>query len=112
MIGIGGIGMSGIAQLLLNKNCKVSGSDLKDSFLLKELQNMGAQVSIGHSPLNIKDADVVVFSSAIKEDNPEIIEAKKRGIPLLRRAQALLELMQGKKVIAVAGSHGKTTTTS
>jgi len=112
LIGIGGIGMSGIAQLLLRRGIKVSGSDLKESNLTGELTQLGAQVFIGHNPLNIKGADLVVYSSAIKEDNPEIMEAKRQGIPLIKRAQALALLMKDKTVITVTGSHGKTTTTS
>jgi UDP-N-acetylmuramate--alanine ligase len=112
LIGIGGIGMSGIAQLLLRSGVKVSGSDLKESRLTRELQNLGAQIFIGHNPAHIKGATAVVYSTAIKDDNPEIIEAASQGIRLLRRAQALAELMTDKIVIAVTGSHGKTTTTS
>ncbi|MFA5155875.1 MAG: UDP-N-acetylmuramate--L-alanine ligase [Candidatus Omnitrophota bacterium] len=111
-IGIGGIGMSGIAFILLNRGVKVSGSDVKNTRVTAGLAAAGAKVFIGHSPENIGMADTVVYSSAVKEDNPEMIEARKRGIPLIRRAQALAGLMQDKKVIAVAGSHGKTTTTS
>jgi UDP-N-acetylmuramate--alanine ligase len=112
LIGIGGIGMSGIAQLLLRRGVKVSGSDIKTSALIEELQKQGAKIFIGHCAGNVGDADLVIYSSAIKEDNPEIIEAKSRNIPLKKRAEALAELMQEKTVIAVAGSHGKTTTTS
>ena len=104
--------MSGIAQLLLRRDIKVSGSDLKESRITEELKKLGAQIFIGHSPLNISGADVIVYSSAIKEDCPEIVEAKKQSIPLIKRAQALAELMQDKIVITVTGSHGKTTTTS
>ncbi len=112
LIGIGGIGMSGIAQLLLRRGIKVTGSDIKESRITQELKNQGAQIFIGHNPSNIKGASLIVYSSAIKEDNPEIIEARKAGIPLLKRAQALAKLMEDKTVITVAGSHGKTTTTS
>ena len=112
LVGIGGIGMSGIAQLLLRCDYKVTGSDLKESRNAKELRNLGAGVFIGHNPENIKGADVVVYSSAISEDNPEIKEAKILKIPLIMRAQALAELMLNKSVITVAGSHGKTTVTS
>jgi len=112
LIGIGGIGMSGIAQLLLCSGQKVSGSDLKESRITRELKNLGAEVFVGHNQQNLKQADWVIYSSAIKEDNPEIIKAKKLGVPLIKRAEALAQLMQGKTVITVAGSHGKTTTTS
>jgi len=112
LIGIGGIGMSGIAQLLLKRGIKVSGSDVKESRILEELRKLGAQVSIGHSPVNIKDADTIIYSSAIREDNPEIQQAKRQNIPLVRRAQALAGLMEEENVITVAGSHGKTTTAS
>lgn len=111
-IGIGGIGMSGIAQLLLLTGHKVTGSDLKENKGIRELRLLGAGIYLGHSPANINDADVVVYSSAVKEDNPEIREAERLGLPLIKRAQALAELMIDKTVITVAGSHGKTTTTS
>jgi UDP-N-acetylmuramate--alanine ligase len=112
LIGIGGIGMSGIAQLLLACGCKVSGSDLKENRITAGLKKSGAQVFLGHNAGNVRGAEAVVYSSAIKEDNPELIEAKRQKIPLVMRAQALAELMQDKTVITVAGSHGKTTTTS
>lgn len=112
LIGIGGIGMSGIARLLLKSGEKVSGSDLKESKITEELRGLGAQVFIGHDPGNIIGATSVIYSAAIKEDNPEIIETKRQGIALLKRAQALAELMQDKIVITVTGSHGKTTTAS
>ena len=104
--------MSGIAQLLLRRGFKVSGSDIKDGRTTEELRRLGAQVFIGHNRLNLQDADSVVYSSVIKEDNPEMIEAKARGITLLKRAQVLASLMTDKLVITVAGSHGKTTITS
>jgi len=110
-IGIGGIGMSGIAQLLLRRGVKVSGSDLKESKAIEELKALGASIFIGHSAQNIDGAEVVVYSSAIKEDNPEFVLAKNKGI-LIKRAEALVHLMQDKTVITVTGSHGKTTTTS
>jgi UDP-N-acetylmuramate--alanine ligase len=112
LIGIGGIGMSGIAQLLLKKGEKVSGSDLRESKITEELKNSGAEVFIGHDAGNIRGATSVIYSTAIKEDNPEIVEAKRQGIALLKRGQALAELMQDKIVITVTGSHGKTTTAS
>ncbi|MCM8801219.1 MAG: UDP-N-acetylmuramate--L-alanine ligase [Candidatus Omnitrophica bacterium] len=112
LIGIGGIGMSGIAKLLLQRDIKVSGSDLKETRLTEELRNLGAKIFIGHNPNNIKGADVIIYSSAIKPDNPEIQEAKRLGLPLVKRAQALAQLMEDKVVITVTGSHGKTTTAS
>lgn len=111
-IGIGGIGMSGIAQLLLRNGLKVSGSDLKENRVTEELKGLGAQIFIGHDEENIKGADLIIYSSAIKEDNPEVRGAKRAGIPLIKRAQALAELMKDKIVITVTGSHGKTTVTS
>ncbi len=104
--------MSGIARLLLSSGAKVSGSDLKRTRIIEELEKQGAIIFIGHHAANIKGADKVIYSSAIKEDNPEIQEAKKQKTPLFKRAQALAELMQDKTVITVTGSHGKTTTTS
>jgi UDP-N-acetylmuramate--alanine ligase len=112
LIGIGGIGMSGIAQLLLRKGCRVSGSDIKENKSIENLKKIGAQVFVGHCAQNIRGADFAIYSSAIKEDNPEIKEARKNGIALLKRAQALAELMREKTVITVTGSHGKTTTSS
>jgi len=111
-IGIGGIGMSGIARLMLKSGFKVSGSDLKENRITDELKSLGAKISIGHSAQNITGQDALVYSSAIGEDNPEILRAKTLGIPLIKRAQALAGLMRGKTAITVAGSHGKTTTTS
>ena len=111
-IGIGGIGMSGIAQLLIARGDKVSGSDVKENAMTKLLAQQGARIFIGHQSCNVDGADFVVYSSAIKEDNPEIQQARRRGIIVLKRAQALALLMQDKKVICIAGSHGKTTTTS
>jgi UDP-N-acetylmuramate--alanine ligase len=112
LIGIGGIGMSGVARLLLKSGLRISGSDLKENRITDELKGLGAEIFIGHRAQNITRQDVVVYSSAIKEDNCEIVQAKIAGIPLIRRAEALAELMQQKTVITVAGSHGKTTTTS
>jgi len=104
--------MSGIARLLLRLDYEVSGSDLKETNITRELKRLGAVISIGHSPGNIKGSPLVVYSSAIREDNPEIIEARRLGLTVIKRAQALAELMQNKTVIAIAGSHGKTTTAS
>lgn len=112
LVGIGGIGMSGIAQLLLACGYEVSGSDLRENRTTAELKNRGARIFIGHSPANIAGAETVVYSSAIREDNPEVTEARKLGLRVVMRAQALASLMEDKSVITVAGSHGKTTTTS
>jgi len=112
LIGIGGIGMSAVAQLLIKRGFKVSGSDLKENRSIEELKKSGAQIFIGHRSRNINGADLVIYSSAIKEDNPEFEEALRQSIPLMKRAEALAGLMQDKQVITVTGSHGKTTTTS
>lgn len=111
-IGIGGIGMSGIAQVLISHGFKVSGSDLKESDETLNLKKLSAQIFIDHKEENIKNVDVVVFSSAISEQNPEIIAAQKKHIPIIPRALMLAELMRLRVGIAVAGAHGKTTTTS
>jgi UDP-N-acetylmuramate--alanine ligase len=110
--GIGGIGMSGIAELLLNLGYRVSGSDLKDTAVTRRLSQLGARIFQGHREEHIEVADVVVFSSAVPADNPEISEAKARYIPVIPRAEMLAELMRLKYGVAVAGAHGKTTTTS
>ncbi|MEW5691937.1 MAG: UDP-N-acetylmuramate--L-alanine ligase [Candidatus Hydrogenedentota bacterium] len=112
LIGIGGSGMSGIAEILLQLKFKVTGSDIKESEITKRLADLGTTIFIGHKKENIGEVDAIVFSSAIKDDNPEIIEARNRKIPLLHRAEMLFELMRMKRGIAVAGTHGKTTTTS
>jgi len=112
LVGIGGIGMSGIAELLLNLGYSVSGSDIRRSEVTDHLSNLGGKIFLGHRPQNIEGADVVVFSSAVKDDNPEIAEARERSIPVIPRAEMLAELMRLKYGIAVAGAHGKTTTTS
>ncbi len=111
-VGIGGIGMSGVAELLVNLGYDVSGSDLKPSALTRRLEALGVAVYEGHSPHNVGDVDVLVFSSAVRPDNPEIVEASRRKIPAVPRAEMLGELMRLRVAIAVAGSHGKTTTTS
>jgi UDP-N-acetylmuramate--alanine ligase len=111
-VGIGGIGMSGIAELLLNLGYPVSGSDLKESESLDRLASLGARVSIGHRAENVASADVVVVSSAVRRDNVEIAAARAAKVPVIPRAEMLAELMRLKSGIAVAGSHGKTTTTS
>ncbi len=112
-VGIGGIGMSGIAELLLNLGYRVSGSDLKASAITERLAALGGQIHIGHRGEWIKGADVVVTSTAVKGDNPEVLAALQAQVPIIRRAEMLAELMRLKRFgIAVAGSHGKTTTTS
>ena len=111
-VGIGGIGMSGIAEVLLNLGYKISGSDLKNSAITQRLAALGATTFEGHSAANIAGADVVVTSSAISVDNPEVHEARRLHIPLIQRAEMLAELMRLKYGIAIAGMHGKTTTTS
>jgi UDP-N-acetylmuramate--alanine ligase len=112
MIGIGGSGMSGIAEVLLNLDYQVSGSDLSDSAVVRRLKDLGASIARGHAEGNVTGSDVVVKSTAIKEDNPEVIEARELGVPVIPRAEMLAELMRLKSGIAVAGTHGKTTTTS
>jgi len=111
-VGIGGIGMSGIAELLINLGYTVSGSDVKGSKVIKRLESLGGKVFIEHGAENIEGADVVVYSSAVSVDNPEIVEARGKGIPVIRRAEMLAELMRLKYGVAIAGAHGKTTTTS
>jgi UDP-N-acetylmuramate--alanine ligase len=113
-VGIGGIGMSGIAEVLSNLGFRVSGSDLKSSYVTERLRKMGVEFTEGHRAENVGDVvDVVVRSTAVREDNPEIVEARRRSIPVIPRAEMLAELMRLKPhTVAVAGSHGKTTTTS
>jgi len=111
-VGIGGSGMSGIAEVLLNLGYSVQGSDLKHSNVTRRLESLGARVLIGHRAENASNADVVVVSSAINADNPEVAEALVRRIPVVKRAEMLGELMRFRYSIAVAGTHGKTTTTS
>ncbi|MGB6200607.1 MAG: UDP-N-acetylmuramate--L-alanine ligase [Candidatus Acidiferrales bacterium] len=111
-VGIGGIGMSGIAEVLLTLGYTVSGSDAKSSPITERLQTLGAQISEGHSAANVSGANVVVVSAAIRRDNPELAEAARLKIPVIPRAEMLAELMRLKYGIAVAGAHGKTTTTS
>jgi UDP-N-acetylmuramate--alanine ligase len=112
MVGIGGIGMSGIAEVLLTLGYSVSGSDTKPSTITERLQDLGAAIFEGHRAENVEDAHVVVISSAVRPDNPEVVEAHKRKIPVIPRAEMLAELMRLKYGIAVGGAHGKTTTTS
>lgn len=112
MIGVGGAGMSGIARILLARDIDVSGSDLKDSKMLRELERAGARVFAGHSASQVGEPDVVVVSTAIPEKNPELREARARGIPVLARIQMLAALGHGKATYCISGTHGKTTTTS
>jgi UDP-N-acetylmuramate--alanine ligase len=111
-VGIGGIGMSGIAEVLANLGYTVTGSDVADSANVKRLRDKGVKVAIGHRAENIDGADVVVVSSAIKRDNSELIAARGKRLPVVRRAEMLAELMRLKSCVAIAGTHGKTTTTS
>ena len=111
-VGIGGIGMSGVAEVLLNLGYRISGSDLKTSAVTERLAALGALTFEGHAAANISGADVVVTSSAIKADNPEVAEARRLHVPVIQRAEMLAELMRLKYGIAIAGMHGKTTTTS
>ena len=111
-VGIGGIGMSGIAEVLLNLGYEVSGSDAQNSDTTERLKNLGAAVAIGHNAKNVRNADVVVASTAVKENNPEVVEAQRKKIPVIPRAEMLAELLKMKFSVAVSGSHGKTTTTS
>lgn len=112
LVGIGGIGMSGIAEVLVNLGYQVQGSDLAESYTLDGLRKHGVKVMLGHTAENVANASVVVISSAVKPDNPEVLEARKMRIPVVRRAEMLAELMRLKTCISVAGTHGKTTTTS
>ena len=111
-VGIGGIGMSGIAEVLINLGYTVQGSDASDSANVKRLRDKGAKIAIGHSAGALGDAEVVVVSTAIKRDNPELTAARARRLPVVRRAEMLAELMRLKRCVAIAGTHGKTTTTS
>lgn len=111
-VGIGGIGMSGIAKVLLNQGFRITGSDLQDSEVVAHLRQIGAEITIGHRAENVQGAQVVVYSSAVKPENPELAEARRQKLPIIPRAEILAELMRMKYGIAVAGTHGKTTTTS
>ena len=111
-VGIGGSGMSGIAEVLHNLGFKITGSDLKKSSVTQRLESLGIKVYYGHDPANIDDADVLVISTAVPDDNPEVVAARELKIPVIRRADMLAELMRMKYSIAVSGAHGKTTTTS
>ena len=111
-VGIGGIGMSGLAELLLRDGYEVSGSDLEDSELLERLRTLGARISIGHDAGSLQEAEAVVFSSAVPPDSPELLAAENRRLPVIPRGELLAQLMGEKKGITIAGTHGKTTTTS
>jgi len=111
-IGIGGIGMSGIAEVLVNLGYTVQGSDASENANVKRLREKGATISVGHAANNLGDAEVVVVSTAIKRDNPELVAARAKRVPVVRRAEMLAELMRLKSCVAIAGTHGKTTTTS
>ena len=111
-IGIGGAGMGGIAEVLLNEGYKIAGSDIQEGPMTQRLAELGAEVKIGHRAENVEGMDVIVVSSAINEQNPEIIVAREQRIPIIRRAEMLAELMRFRHGIAIAGTHGKTTTTS
>jgi UDP-N-acetylmuramate--alanine ligase len=111
-VGIGGSGMGGIAEVLINLGYEVQGSDLKSNAVTQRLARLGAHIKIGHAAANVGSADVLVVSSAVQQDNPEVIEAQSRRLPIVQRAQMLGELMRFRYAIAVAGTHGKTTTTS
>ena len=112
LVGIGGAGLSGIARIMLARGIRVSGSDAKDSRILDTLRELGADCHVGHDAANVRDADTVVVSTAVREDNPEVVAARRQGLRLLPRSAALESVMQGRRVVAVAGTHGKTTTTS
>ncbi len=112
MIGIGGAGMSGIAEVLLNLGYEISGSDVSDSAVVRRLRDLGARVAVGHAAENVGDVQVLVRSTAISDDNPELVEGRARNIAIIPRAEMLAELMRLRQGIAIAGTHGKTTTTS
>jgi len=111
-VGIGGSGMSGIAEVLLNLGYRVSGSDLAANAATRRLEQLGVTLSFSHAAANVDAADAVVVSTAVKSDNPEVLAARARRIPVVPRALMLAELMRLKQGIAIAGTHGKTTTTS
>jgi UDP-N-acetylmuramate--alanine ligase len=112
LVGIGGSGMCGIAEVLINLRYTVSGSDTADTPVTERLRRLGGRIALGHAAANVGDADVVVASTAVRPDNPELVEARRRGIPVIPRAEMLAELMRLKSGIAVAGTHGKTSVTS
>ena len=111
-VGIGGVGMSGIAEVLLNLGYKVRGSDIKASETTRRLESLGINITIGHRAENISGSQVVVISSAVRSDNPEVMSAKEESIPVIPRAEMLAELERLKYSVLVAGAHGKTTATS
>ena len=111
-VGIGGIGMSGIAEVLLNLGYRVTGSDISGTDITQRLRELGARIFSGHQAAHLREADVVVISTAVRADNPEVLEAHRRNIPVIPRAEMLAELLKMKLSVAVSGSHGKTTTTS
>src|ERR1700733_14006751 len=111
-VGVGGAGMSGIAEVLLNLGYQISGSDLADSATLRRLAGLGIATHVGHDAAHIAGADAVVTSTAVQADNPEVVAAREKKIPVVPRALMLAELMRLKQGIAIAGTHGKTTTTS
>ena len=111
-IGIGGIGMSGIAEVMMNLGYTVQGSDASDNANVRRLSEKGIRTFVGHSASNVEDAALVVVSTAIQRDNPELVAARERRLPVVRRAEMLAELMRFKSCVAIAGTHGKTTTTS
>src|SRR5690606_36800417 len=111
-VGIGGSGMGGIAEVLMNLGYRVQGSDLKPNAVTRRLAQLGAAITFGHGAANVANADVVVVSSAVSADNPEVVQALAQRVPVVPRAEMLGELMRFRYSIAVAGTHGKTTTTS
>src|SRR5499433_983781 len=111
-VGIGGIGMSGIAEVLINLGYAVQGSGAVEGANVKRLRDKGAKITVGHAAPNLGDAEVVVVSTAVKRDNPELVAARAKRVPVVRRAEMLAELMRLKSCVAIAGTHGKTTTTS
>jgi UDP-N-acetylmuramate--alanine ligase len=111
-VGVGGAGMSGVAEILLAEGYVVTGSDIAESAVVDRLRAAGATIAIGHAAENVGDVDGIVVTSAVKADNPEVAEARRRRIPVMHRSEMLAELMRGKSAVAVGGSHGKTTTTS
>ena len=111
-VGIGGAGMGGIAEVLVNEGYRLSGSDIAENSVTERLASLGAKIYIGHDAEQVHGADVVVVSTAIKADNPELLEAQALRIPIVQRAEMLAELMRYRHGVAVAGTHGKTTTTS
>ena len=112
-IGIGGIGLSAIAEIFLSRGCRVSGSDMKENDMTDKLRQIGAEITIGHDAANVEGVDLLIYTAAISQDNPELTAAKEKGIDCVTRAEALGALMEEYKAsIAVSGTHGKTTTTA